>query len=163
MPSRIKEEEDSEKEHADFAHMTRTEDDSEVDLTSEAESEAELSSEDESGSDEDESLDKHFASSGIHVRSSGKTNKKGPRKWVPKNKIIYFADIINSSIEISRKKSICSKNWNLKLLLLMKLGTTRMPRLVEILVITHQFKRYLLMLINISCLVLLIHLLSRVC
>ena len=61
MPSewilkKLLEEEDSEKEHADLAHMTRTEDDSEVDLTSEAESEAELSSEDESDSDEDEVL-----------------------------------------------------------------------------------------------------------
>src|ERR1044072_3051301 len=32
-------------------------------------------------------------------RTSGKTNKKGPRKWVPKDKIIYLADILNSSIE----------------------------------------------------------------
>src|ERR1044072_6158701 len=33
------------------------------------------------------------------LRTSGKTNKKGPRKWVPKDKIIYLADILNSSIE----------------------------------------------------------------
>src|ERR1044072_6280902 len=33
-------------------------------------------------------------------RTSGKkTNKRGPRKWVPKNKIIFLADILNSSIE----------------------------------------------------------------
>src|ERR1044072_659473 len=32
-------------------------------------------------------------------RSSGGTNKKGPRKWVPKDKIIYLADILSSSIE----------------------------------------------------------------
>src|ERR1044072_6943118 len=33
-------------------------------------------------------------------RTSGKkTNKRGPRKWVPKNKIIYLADILNSSIK----------------------------------------------------------------
>src|ERR1044072_7645514 len=32
-------------------------------------------------------------------RTSGKkkTNKRGPRKWVPKNKIILLADILNSS------------------------------------------------------------------
>ena len=41
-------------------------------------------------------------------RSSGKTNKKGPRKWVPKNKIIYFAD--NSSIGTS---SMISDQWML--------------------------------------------------
>ena len=33
------------------------------------------------------------------VRNSGKTNKRGPRKWVPKDKIIYVADILNSSVE----------------------------------------------------------------
>src|ERR1044072_974698 len=44
------------------------------------------------------------------LRSSGKTNKKGPRKWVPKNKIIYFADIINSSI---RTSSMTSDQWRL--------------------------------------------------
>ena len=38
------EEEDSEEEHADFAHMTRTKDNSEVDLISEAELEAKQSS-----------------------------------------------------------------------------------------------------------------------
>src|ERR1044072_6141134 len=32
-------------------------------------------------------------------RSSGKTNKKGTRKWVPKDRIIYLAHILNSSIE----------------------------------------------------------------
>src|ERR1044072_758035 len=32
-------------------------------------------------------------------RTSGKTNKRGPRKWVPKDKIIYLADILNSSIK----------------------------------------------------------------
>src|ERR1044072_7834903 len=35
----------------------------------------------------------------ITFRSSGGTNKKGPRKWVPKDKIIYLADILSSSIE----------------------------------------------------------------
>ena len=48
----MKEEEDSEKEHADFAHMARTEDDSEVDLISEAESDS--NKEDKSNLDEDE-------------------------------------------------------------------------------------------------------------
>ena len=33
------------------------------------------------------------------VRNSGKTNKRGPRKWVPKDKIIYVADILSSSVE----------------------------------------------------------------
>ena len=33
------------------------------------------------------------------VRNSGKTNKRGPKKWVPKDKIIYVADIISSSVE----------------------------------------------------------------
>src|ERR1044072_238830 len=33
-------------------------------------------------------------------RTSGKkTNKRGPRKWVPKNKIIYLADILDCSIK----------------------------------------------------------------
>ena len=33
-------------------------------------------------------------------RTSGKkTNKRGPRKWVPKNKIVFLADILNSSSE----------------------------------------------------------------
>src|SRR5580765_6156302 len=33
-------------------------------------------------------------------RTSGKnTNKRGPRKWVPKNKIVYLADILDSSTE----------------------------------------------------------------
>src|ERR1044072_4406422 len=32
-------------------------------------------------------------------KTSGKTNKKGPRKWVPKDIIIYLADILNNSIE----------------------------------------------------------------
>ena len=33
-------------------------------------------------------------------RTSGKkTNKRGPRKWVPENKIIFLADILNSSSE----------------------------------------------------------------
>src|ERR1044072_6740565 len=35
-------------------------------------------------------------------RTSGiKTDKRGPRKWVPKNKIVYFADIQNSPVETS--------------------------------------------------------------
>ena len=33
------------------------------------------------------------------MRNSGKTNKKGPRKWVPKDKIIYVADILSSLAE----------------------------------------------------------------
>ena len=33
------------------------------------------------------------------IRTSGGTNKKGPRKWVPKDKIIYVADILDSSNE----------------------------------------------------------------
>src|ERR1044072_4799748 len=33
------------------------------------------------------------------LRSSGRTNNRGPRKWVPKDKIIYVADILSSSIE----------------------------------------------------------------
>src|ERR1044072_3175394 len=100
-------------------------------------SEAKQSSEDELN------LDEYSAAQAPKVpRTSGKkkTNKRGPRKWVPKNKIVCFADIINRSIGTSRKKGICSKNWNLKLLVLMKLGTTRMSRLVEILAIIHQFK-----------------------
>src|ERR1044072_5908834 len=32
-------------------------------------------------------------------RTSGKTNKRGPRKWVPKDKIIVLADILDSSSE----------------------------------------------------------------
>src|ERR1044072_15989 len=44
------------------------------------------------------------------LRSSGKTNKKGPRKWVPKNKIFYFADVISSSIGTS---SMISDQWML--------------------------------------------------
>lgn len=36
------------------------------------------------------------------VKNSGKTNQKGPRKlWVPKDKIIYVADILSSAVETS--------------------------------------------------------------
>jgi hypothetical protein len=34
------------------------------------------------------------------VRTSRKTNKKGPRKWVPKDQIMYVAEILNSFIEV---------------------------------------------------------------
>ena len=33
------------------------------------------------------------------VRTSGKTNHKGPGIWVPKSKIIYVADILNGATE----------------------------------------------------------------
>jgi hypothetical protein len=33
------------------------------------------------------------------VRNSRKANKRGPKKWVPKDKIIYGADILNNSAE----------------------------------------------------------------
>ena len=45
------------------------------------------------------SLDYSEARASRVFRTSGKTNKKGPRKWVPKDRIIYLADILNSSIE----------------------------------------------------------------
>ena len=45
------------------------------------------------------SLDYHVAQAPRVFRTSGKTNKRGPRKWVPKDKIVYLADILNSSIE----------------------------------------------------------------
>ena len=32
-------------------------------------------------------------------RTSGKTNPKGPRRWVPKNQIVYLADILDSASE----------------------------------------------------------------
>src|ERR1044072_106045 len=32
-------------------------------------------------------------------RTSGKANPKGPRRWVPKNQIIYLADILDSAYE----------------------------------------------------------------
>jgi hypothetical protein len=33
------------------------------------------------------------------VRNFGKTNKRGPQKWVPKDKIIYVTNILNNSVE----------------------------------------------------------------
>ena len=45
------------------------------------------------------SLEYYVARSPRVFRTSGKTNKRGPRKWVPKDKIIYLTDILNSSIE----------------------------------------------------------------
>ena len=44
-------------------------------------------------------LDYSTARKSKGVRTSGKTNQKGPRIWVPKRKIIYVADILNGTTE----------------------------------------------------------------
>jgi hypothetical protein len=38
-------------------------------------------------------------------RSSEKTNKKGPRKWVPRNKLFFLADVI---IRLSKIQAVTS-------------------------------------------------------
>ena len=45
------------------------------------------------------SYDYPVAQTSKGVRTSGKANKKGPIKWVPKDKIIYVADILDGATE----------------------------------------------------------------
>ena len=44
------------------------------------------------------------------LRSSGKANMKGPSKWVPKDKLIYFADVLGNSTETHIR---ISSQWRL--------------------------------------------------
>ena len=43
--------------------------------------------------------DYHVVQNSKGVKTSGNANKKGPRKWVPKDKIIYVADILHGVTE----------------------------------------------------------------